>query len=820
MQNKLSSQPLLEIHLLGRFEAKIDGVPVDEKRWARRSAKSLVKLLALKPCHALHREQIMDLLWTELPPEIALNNLNKAIYKARRTLEPNLVKGVRSRFILTQNKQIILNSPGTLCIDLDEFERLAACALRNNDFEAGKKALEIYRGDLLTEDIYEDWIYTRRESMRILFRKTATKTAEIHAANGDHPTSIEILKKLIAEDATDECIHRLLMRFYIETGSKYQALKQFDQCRAALLALGIEPEPATIKLEQSIKRGEILPVKKESESAPAESAAPSISSPRVTPLTFQNGVIKSAKFLPDGETIVFSADWEGGVSELYTMSLKTKETRQLGIKNTEIFSISSAGDMAIALKPGDWNGFSSKATLAKLTLSGGLPLKLSEDIQWADWHPSKNAQSSLSDEQFLAVVRDGNGRNCLEFPIGNVIFETGGWISHPRFSADGKKIAFIEHPIPLDDEGFIVFLDLEDKSKKKQILTNEWASVYGLAWLKDEIWFTSSSDGILRTINAVNLKGEKRLIYHGAGRLRLHDFSKSGKALVTDDKIRLHITARCAGDGIERDLSWHHWTIPKDITDNGENLLIEESVMDGGNFYSAYIRKTDASSIKMIGSGSPLALSPDEKYVLMRIPVPHNHLALITIDTGEIKPLENNSSNSLIYQAFGCFFPDGKRIIFAANEIDRGTRLYIQSIDGGSPVCFTPDEEGVKMYSTRSISPDGSRIVFTDSENRLSLGQIIDGTTSRLKNLEKDFYLICWADDGENLFIRRQRDLPAVVFKYNLANGTREKWLELMPKDAVGVTKVSGIKITPDGKTYAYYYTRESSDLYLMEDFE
>ena len=819
MQNNPSAQPLLEISLLGRFQAKLDDAPINEKCWARRSAKSLVKLLALKPFHSLHREQIMDLLWTEQPPKTALNNLNKAIYRARRALEPDLVKGSDSRFILTQKQQIILDSPGSLRVDLDAFERLANYALQNNDLEAGQKSIELYRGDLLVEDIYDDWIYTRRESMRILFRKTATKTAEIYAAKGDHQASIEILKKLIAEDAADEHIHRLLMRFYVETGSKYQALKQFEHCRTVLHTLGIEPEPETVKLEQSIKRGEILPAKNGFKTASANTAAPVISSPRITPLTFQNGIIKSAKFLPDGETIVFSADWKSGVSELYTMSLKTRETRQLGIKNAEIFSISSAGDMAIALKPVDWNGFSSKATLAKLTLSGELPLKLSEDIQWADWHPSKNAQTSLSDEQFLAVVRDGNGRNCLEYPIGNVIFETGGWISHPRFSADGKKIAFIEHPIPLDDEGFIVFLDLEDKSKKKQILTNEWASIYGLAWLKDEIWFTSSSDGILRTINAVNLKGEKRLIYHGAGRLRLHDFSKSGKALVTDDKIRLHITARCAGNDIERDLSWHHWTIPKDLSDNGESLLIEESVMTGGNFYSAYIRKTDASSIKMIGSGSPLALSPDEKYVLMRIPVPHNHLALVTIDTGEIKPFENNSSNSLIYQAFACFFPDGKRIIFAANEIDRGTRLYIQSIDGGSPVCFTPDEEGVEMYSTRSISPDGSRIVFTDSENRLSIRQIIDGTTSRLKNLEKDFYLVCWADDGENLFIRRQRDLPAVVFKYNLANETREKWLELMPKDAAGVTKVSGIKITPDGKTYAYYYTRESSDLYLMEDF-
>ena len=92
---------MLEIFLLGKFRAKIDGVPIDEKHWLRRSAESLVKLLALRPSHSLHREQIMDLLWAEQSPETAMNNLNKAIYGARRALEPNLAKGSQSQFILT-----------------------------------------------------------------------------------------------------------------------------------------------------------------------------------------------------------------------------------------------------------------------------------------------------------------------------------------------------------------------------------------------------------------------------------------------------------------------------------------------------------------------------------------------------------------------------------------------------------------------------------------------------------------------------------------------------------------------------------------------
>ena len=94
-----------------------------------------------------------------------------------------------------------------------------------------------------------------------------------------------------------------------------------------------------------------------------------------------------------------------------------------------------------------------------------------------------------------------------------------------------------------------------------------------------------------------------------------------------------------------------------------------------------------------------------------------------------------------------------------------------------------------------------------------------DGKSFPLKNLEKNFYLIRWADDGENLFIWQREQIPAIIYKYNPATGKKEKWLELMPKDNSGNYQIWGIKLTPDGKTYAYSYARESSDLYLMEDF-
>lgn len=137
------------------------------------------------------------------------------------------------------------------------------------------------------------------------------------------------------------------MRFYAETDSKYQALKQFEQCRAAFHNLGIEPEPETLKLEQNIKPGEITRSKNEFKAVPDKSLAPiAISAPHIKQLTFQNGVIKSARFLPDGETFFFSAAWNGEGSELRTMRLESGKVSNLGIHDAEVYCVSSAGQIA------------------------------------------------------------------------------------------------------------------------------------------------------------------------------------------------------------------------------------------------------------------------------------------------------------------------------------------------------------------------------------------------------------------------------------------------------------------------------------------
>ena len=251
MPKKASS---IEVQLLGSFRVTVDGRAVAERQFTRRKPKQLIKLLALQPNHQLHREQAMELLWPDSDPESAANNLNKAIHLARHALEPELNSAADSHFILTRDQQIVFGAPGRLYIDAEEFERQAVAALKSADGAACETAIGLYRGELLTEDTYEDWAATRREQFRELYQRLLSRLSKIYEAQGDHQQSIDPLRRLIAADPANEQAHRELMRLYALIGNRHQALRQFHQCAEALRReLDAEPEPATVALHRQIE---------------------------------------------------------------------------------------------------------------------------------------------------------------------------------------------------------------------------------------------------------------------------------------------------------------------------------------------------------------------------------------------------------------------------------------------------------------------------------------------------------------------------------------------------------------------------------------
>src|SRR5689334_824252 len=188
-------------------------------------------------------------------------------------------------------------------------------------------------------------------------------------------------------------------------------------------------------------------------------------------LTFRRGTIASARSAPDGQTILYTSAWDGNPLEVFVSRLDSPESRPFGLANAEVLSVSPSGEMAVSLNRHGGIPFTRTGTLARLGMTGGgTPKEVLEDVMWADWGP---------DGQSLAVVRQQSGKVRLEYPVGKVLYETAGWISHPRISPKGDEIAFLDHPAQGDDAGAAAIVD---SSGKHRTVSELFPSAQGLAW--------------------------------------------------------------------------------------------------------------------------------------------------------------------------------------------------------------------------------------------------------------------------------------------------------------------------------------------------
>jgi len=530
--------------------------------------------------------------------------------------------------------------------------------------------------------------------------------------------------------------------------------------------------------------------------------------PTYRQLTFRRGSIRSARFAPDGQTILYSAAWQGTPVDVFTARPEAPEARSMGLSRTQLVSVSSASEMAVLLNSKAIGTWVNMGTLARAPLVGGAPREVLEHVQWADWS---------ADSTNLVVVRDFGGRNRLEYPVGKPLYETGGWIGHPRFSPKGDLIAFIDHPVQGDDSGSLAVIDLQGK---KKTLSGEWFTIQGVAWSPDgkEIWFTASKSGVDRTLYAITLDGKERMVLRLPGAVMIFDIFKDGRVLLMRASWRRELVGMTADDAKQHDLSWLDYTYPADLSVDGKTLLFDEEggggsldySKSGGLSYAVYVRKTDGSPAVLLGEGGAVSLSPDGKWVVAQTQASPSQLKLLTTGAGEAKALTNDSIN----HAWAHWFPDGKRILFTGNEPDKGVRLYVLDVASGKSQPISA--EGVNGTAF-IISPDSQWVAGIGPDQKGYLYPTAGGDPRPIPGFNSGELPITFSSDSHSLYLYQPGELPARVDRLDLQTGKRTLWKELIPSDPAGVETIGPIMITPDAKTCIFGYHRMLADLYLVE---
>ncbi|HTO75401.1 MAG TPA: protein kinase [Thermoanaerobaculia bacterium] len=510
--------------------------------------------------------------------------------------------------------------------------------------------------------------------------------------------------------------------------------------------------------------------------------------PQFQQITYQRGMIFSARFAPDGQTIAYGAAWDGRPLEIYSARLDSPESRPLGLPPADVLSISKTGEMAISLNRHFLAGYESTGTLARVSLGGGAPRPILENVQDADWAP---------DGQTLAVARQVGNLQRLEYPIGKTIYTPSGWVSGVRVSPDGRYVAFIEHPTRGDNDGRLKIVDAEGKVRAEGPYAN-----LGVAWSPkgDEVW--SSAPFAITT-----LSGKTRQVLGSPGIDVVHDISKDGRMLMSLIAARREVVGVPAS-GEERNLTWLNWSFPTDISRDGRALLFDEqNIVPSG----IYMRPLDGSAAVKLGNGYSFGFSPDGRYALTAPKPAATQLVLLPTGPGEPKVL---AQSNVATQA-AAIFPDGRRILVTGNEPGRGVRLYVQDIPNGKPRAITP--EGVGMARTvNPISPDGKLAAAYGPDGRLALYPTEPGEPRPLPGLDPEDIVLRWSADGRSLFVFRQSAPPGRIELLDLATGKRTPWKEFRPPDPAGILQVGPAVVSPDEKSYVYSYKRLLDELYVV----
>jgi serine/threonine protein kinase len=533
-------------------------------------------------------------------------------------------------------------------------------------------------------------------------------------------------------------------------------------------------------------------------SAPARSnAAPTLpsSGARFQQLTYREGLISGARYSSDGRTVVYAAAWGGGPFDLYMTRIGSHESRPLGLSHAQLLDVSSADELLVRLRSRDLGGFVELGVLARLPLMGGTPRELIDAVYQAAFGPDGK----------IAAIRLPGSAMQLEYPLGTVRVETQGWMSDPAVSPDGELVAFVEHPGKGDSAGRLAVVDR--KGNVRHLGEPRFLSLWGGEWTPDgrEVIVSAQETDGSNALLAMSLDGGTRSLLRAPTVAGVEDVSPAGDVLLSNLFARMRMEFGTRKESGLTDLSWLDWTLARDITRDGRQVLFDET----GPSVSkpmVFLRGTDGSPAVRLGNGTGMELSPDEQWAIIADLEHQSAFELVPIGAGE----SVRHTLGSIRAQHGHWFPDGKSICIFGYEPGRGTRGYRYDLATRAATPIT--EEGIGRVGA-VISPDG-RWIWTVGPSG-SVIQAVDGSSSRpMPGVPQEVRAILWAEDGKSVFAFERGRIPARVFRVDVESGRSDVWMEIRPLRQSGVTGVNSICLTPDGETYVTSYNQLLSDLY------
>lgn len=248
--NQLPS-PSLHVSCFGEFKILRGASPIHPENWTSQKAKLLFKFLLMKRKRGyIPRDVLIELLWPDQDSGKTANRLRVTLSSLRKTLEPELVKGMNSSYLLSDADGYKLNLGEHGSCDVDEFTNEIALAEAcksdpDKSIQHYLTAESMYTGDFLAEDLYIDWIEDERSHCQDLYLDILTNIITHYDMKEDYATCITYVKKYLKMDAFAESMYQSLMQYYSFVGNHALVTDTFEKCKEKItgeLCCPLSPE--------------------------------------------------------------------------------------------------------------------------------------------------------------------------------------------------------------------------------------------------------------------------------------------------------------------------------------------------------------------------------------------------------------------------------------------------------------------------------------------------------------------------------------------------------------------------------------------------
>jgi Tol biopolymer transport system component len=522
------------------------------------------------------------------------------------------------------------------------------------------------------------------------------------------------------------------------------------------------------------------------------------------PVTFEDGFVFTARFAPDGRTVVYSADWDRQPRGVYVTSLDSFEYRPLGFPGADLLGISRSGDLAIlsGSKITGGSAYMRIGTLARASLTGGAQRAELEGVRFADLGPNNT----------LAVVRDEAGRRTMEYPVGHILAEEPILKSRgatafvtPRVSPSGDHVAFFDSH---DASAFKV--KVFDRSGKFVTESRPFVDWWSLAWTpSNEVWFAAAeASGNQTAIFSLDLSGRQRMVFRAPGSITLHDISNEGDVLVTFDRGTTHVELIDGSNDIALDRTWRESSRLAGFSNN-HALLINGTGDSGGAQGSVYVWQPKEAQPVRIADGLGVGLAPDgSKALVTSIQTPVK-ISIVPTGAGQPHAIDIGAVDLVTWAGW---LPDGRLVIQIVRS-GSDPAVYMVSATGLNPTPLLPT--GTTLRGDHLISPDGAHIVAVDSTGRFVVCTTTAPTCRPLPGARDGDVVSGWSADGQSVFVFQPQPMQAQIEKIDVGSGRRSTWKTVRPLNPA-VTGFNTLMVAPDGGV-AYGYGRSRSELYVIK---